>query len=51
MELQVISLEPVWPLRVTPLWWVPGGMMTMVQTVEGLMFSHAQEPLGLSKPN
>ena len=25
----MISLEEVWPLRVTPLWWVPGEMMTM----------------------
>ena len=29
MVLQVISLETVWPLRVTQLWWVPMGMMTM----------------------
>ena len=51
MVLRMMGLEAVWPLRVTQLWWVPVGMMTMAQTVDLLMFSLAQEPLGLSKPN
>jgi len=49
--LPMIILESVWPLRVTPLWWVPMGMMTMATTVDQLMFSCAQEPLGPIKPS
>ena len=29
MVLRVITLETVWPLRVTQLWWVPMEMMSM----------------------
>ena len=29
MVLRMISLESVWPLQVTQLWWVPIWMMTM----------------------
>jgi len=44
-------LEPPLPLQVTQWWWEQVWMMTMVQTVDLFMFSHAQEQLGLSKPN
>ena len=47
----MIGLDGVWPLPVTQLWWVPVEMMTMAHALDRLMFSHAQEPLGLSKPN
>ena len=49
--LLMIGLESVWPLLVTSLWWEPLVTVTMAMRVDLLMFSRAQEPLGLSKPN
>ena len=44
MVLRMISLDSVWPLLVTQLWLEPMQMMTMVQTVDRLLFLHTPEP-------